>query len=931
MTSPGDAASGRLRTGAAGLLAALALFAVPDSARAQSDALRLTAGSSDTMTVQPGGRFTVAFRLENIGPDTLDLHGTPDLPDGWRLVAPPGRVALAPGDHEVTLIGVAPPDGAWPRCLPLRYRVRHASEPEGSPTVLATASRPLCVASRPGLEARMLDVPEQVIAGDEYRVRLRVSNTGNVPVGAGIDLRAHGLEARAGRETVQVAPGQATTVPLVVRTPARPGLDGEHVLQVRLDPEDDDVPATVATSRVPIVPRGGGASSSSEGGLRTRVTARAGRGAGDVAPLEIRGGGPVPVGQGGTLTFLARGPAARWGARDLGDRYWARFRSRRTSARVGDGHYRLSRLTEPGRYAFGGSLEQEAGAWTFGGLVNGSRGQRDLPTEMGGFAGVGVGDRASLRVNYLRRGGDDAAGAGPGPSVDAGAHLASTQAEVDLGSAARVSGEAGLGRAAGREARAYTARIAGSLPVLSYQLSRTRGEAGYPNEYGGVTQNLARLGIDLGPLVQLDGFYSDHRVDRGETAGESGRRAQRRYRRVGAGLSLGHRVSVRASETHRGRRSGAGLLRSRSVEARTGWSHGSFQLEAGGEAGRVLDLEAAGDRDFRSLDLRAGVTSPSGGHLTVGAEGFSGYRLFRERAERSVRMLLDTSLPIGPNLDLGLFGESRWLLNRDLPPGGHVRARLSYELPFGHQLGLRGRAPVGPGFGADELEAVAEYTVPFHVSLGDREESTELRGAVVDVATGEGVEGVVMRLGGQRTVTGDDGEFTIDGVSPGRHYLRPDLSTLDDRLSPTGTMPRVVRLEKGTTARTRVEVAETGTISGRVDIRERTSMTGRTADADTSARGLGEVLVVLSGPSGTYQETTDGSGRFSFSRMPPGAWTVSIEPGELPPHHAFDRTSVDMDLEPGGEAEAQFLAVPEIQRIRLIDEGEVETSGGGGA
>lgn len=879
------------------------------------------------MTVEPGGRFTMAFRLENDGVDRLTLEGAPDLPDGWRLVAPSRRMELAPGDHEVALIGLAPPENAWPRCFPLRYRVRHAAEPGESRGSLATASRPLCVASRPRLEARMLDVPGQVIAGDQYRVSLRVSNTGNVPVEAGIDLRAHGLDARASRETVDVAPGQATTVPIVVRTPARPGLDGEHVLQVRLEPERDDMSGTVATSRVPIVPRGGRALSSSHGGLQTRVTARMGTGAGDVAPLEIRGSGPVPVGQGGTLTFLARGPAARWGARDLGDRYWARFRSRGTNMRVGDGHYGLSRLTEPGRYGFGGSLEQKAGAWTFGGLVSGSRGRRDLSTEMGGFAGVGVGDRASLRVNYLRREGDDAAaGAGTGP----GAHLASTEGEVDLGSAARLSGEAGLSRQAGREARAYTARLTGSLSLLSYQLSRTRGEAGYPNEYGGVTQNLARLGIDLGPLVQLDGFYSDHRVEREDAEVESTEPLGRRSRRVGAGVTLGHVVSVRASEAHRGRRSGAGLLRSRSVEARAGWSHGIFQFEAGGEAGRIFDPEAGGDRDFRSLDLRAGVTSPSGGHLTVGAEGFSGYRLFRERAEQSARILLDTSLPIGPNLELGLFGESRWLLNRELPPGGHVRARLSYELPFGHRMGVRARAPVGSGFGADELEAVAEYTVPFDVSLGEGEASTQLRGTVVDAATGEGVGGVTMRIGDRRAVTGDDGEFTVDGVSPGRSYLRPDLSTLDDGLSPTGSMPRVVRLEKGTTARIRVEVAETGTISGRVDIRERTSMTGRIADADSSARGLGEVLVVLSGPSGTYRETTDGSGRFSFSRMPPGAWTVSIEPGGLPPHHAFERTSVDLDLEPGGEAGAHFLAVPETQRIRMIDEGEVETCCDGG-
>lgn len=87
---------------------------------------------------------------------------------------------------------------------------------------------------------------------------------------------------------------------------------------------------------------------------------------------------------------------------------------------------------------------------------------------------------------------------------------------------------------------------------------------------------------------------------------------------------------------------------------------------------------------------------------------------------------------------------------------------------------------------------------------------------------------------------------------------------------------------------------------------------------------------MLSGPGGTYRATTDATGGFSFGHIPPGSWSVSIEPDRLPAHHSFERTSADVTVKPGGEVDVDFLATPEMKQIRVIDEGEVKTSDGGG-
>lgn len=873
----------------------------------------------------------MAFRLESSAADTLVVAGDLDLPDAWRVVTPSGRVSVPPGEAEVILMGVVPSDRAWPRCLSLTYRVRRARQPREPGSWLASASRPICVAERPELGARLVGVPTQVIDGDGYEASLWVVNTGNVSVGAAIEPNGHGAEVRPGRDSILVAAGGSTTIPVAVEMP-RKRRAWEHVLQIRLVPHRDGMPAPVSTSRVPVIPRATRRSDSHQTGLRSSATARTGQGAGDVAPFEVRGSGPVPVGEGGSLTFLARGPSTRWSSRGLGDEYRARLKTRRMNLRLGDGHYRLSRLTESGRYAFGGSLERSVGAWTFGALVNGARGKRDLSPEWGGFAGVEAGDHASFRVNYLQREERGWPGSRSPGDADDGARIASAEAGLEIGSALRLAGEAGHSWRGESASTAYTATLSGRLSPLSYRFSRVRGEASYPNAYGGVIQNLARLGIDLWSFARVEGFYSDHRLDRPGRGGDLRRSRRRRTRQVGGGLSLGSHVSIRARQRRR-----AGRLRGReyrarwrSLEASTAWSVGGVRVEADGELGRVRGSGAGGTGEYRSLALSTGVASRGDGRLTVGVEGFDGYRPLRSRRERSVRMLLDAELPVRSNLEIGLFGEARWILNRDLAPAGHVRARLSYELPFGHELGLRSRIPVGASIETDELEVLGAYTVPFQIPTGDGEESTRLRGEVVNETSGTGVGGVMVRVGGRSAVTGEDGAFSISGLSPGRHYLRPALSTLDADLATVESMPRVVQVAKGTDARVRIGVARPGTISGRVRIRRRTSVSGGVSASDTATTGLPQLLVILSGPGGTYRATTDATGGFTFERIPPGSWSVSIEPDRLPAHHSFERTSADVTVKPGGQVHAEFLATPEMKQIRVIDEGEVKTSDGGG-
>lgn len=905
---------------------------LPVPGAAQEGPLTLRAGSTDTVEVVPGGRSTVAFHLTHRGSDSVRLREDLALPDGWRLVAPPRVRGMAPDAERVALAVFRAPARARPGHYRLRYRVLTASDPSRN---LGSASRVLRVRPRPALEARLQDSPRQIVAGRGYRVRIRITNTGNVALRARLELRSHGRAARATRDVVRLDPGKREVVEVVVDARTGRGNPGEHVLQAYVTAQEDSTVRDVATSRVPVVSRPGSASPQGAPEFRSRITTRSTRTPGEVAPFEIRGGGPVPLGDGSRLTYLLRGPDTDWGAFGYADEYWVSLRTRGLDLDLGDRLYRLSTLTEPGRYAFGGSFEARAGDVRLGGFYNAPRRGEDFNPEWAAFAGVQPSDGFSLRLNYLQR--PDGSGrtapahpGGSGPAIPARgegpAHLASTEARLRLGPAAALSAEVGRSVSPAGAADAYSADLSGQLLGLSYRVARTVGEPGHASSADGLRQDVARVATDVGSVLHLEGFFQDHEV-RGETGPEAADGpSHRAYRQLGGRLGVAGLVSLEADRTLRVRDDGprSHRIRSDAAGARSTWAMGDARVQARGEVGRHVDLRAAREDAYRRLGVQVDVGSGRTGHLGVGIEGFSGHRLFRDRPEMSVRTRVEASVPLGSDLEIGASGEARWFLDRDEVGHGLARGRLSYRLPFGHRVSVRSRVPLGGSLGTGGTRVLAEYSASFGVSLSNEGSTTPVEGRVYDATSREGIGGVTVRVADRTAVTDERGRFSVEGLAAGHHHLRLVSASLDPALTTTRPMPRVVKVDGGAPAGVEIAVARAGDVTGSVGLlRGRPRSRPGREGADERYEHLEDAVVVLSGEAGTFTETTDAAGRFSFRHVPPGPWKLSVSAHDLPRHHAFDRTELDVRLEPGGEVEVEFRARPDEREIRVIERGDV--------
>jgi hypothetical protein len=141
------------------------------------------------------------------------------------------------------------------------------------------------------------------------------------------------------------------------------------------------------------------------------------------------------------------------------------------------------------------------------------------------------------------------------------------------------------------------------------------------------------------------------------------------------------------------------------------------------------------------------------------------------------------------------------------------------------------------------------------------------------------VENAVLSAGKVEVSTDQDGAFRFPPLEPGDYRVAVGGLPADAGTPP----PRALTLRAGQTLDVSIALRPVILVSGTVfdDV-------NRDGTLDAGEGGFGQVGVVLSGPGDDVRRTTtDARGRFTFSGVGPGAYTVSLDPATLPDRFAF--------------------------------------------
>lgn len=844
------------------LAVVLGLCAIGD--RAEAQLARVERRGAPEVAATPGEPLTLPFRVTNVSGTPAAIPGEATLPAGWRMAGGGAPRELAPGQAELRLVGVGVPAGAAAGRHVVRYRAGGAAD-----------SAVVVVAERRGIVVEPVGQGGMTVAGAAYAVRFRVANRGNVA--ERLALRAEGdqgIRPSADSSTLFLPPAGEAVVVVRGETDGRTAASLRH--QVTLHATGADT-AAVARTLVSVVPRGGARVQRPRLPAEVRVRAADSLSA---ASVSFSAQGPLDPAGRLRLDVEARtaDPAGTPFARQ--DEYRLRLDGRGFGLQLGDGVYRISRLTEPGRYGFGGGASLTRGRVSAGGMASRDRRGTGYGGAAGGFLRLGT---ERLRVGAAFAVAD---GAAPRWTVEAAAQphrLLRVEAE-----AAPAAPDSVLPRAV---------HLRGGSRVLSYDVLHLRGGPAYRG-LGSTDQDFAS--VTLRPFGALSLSASARRGGDVVLAGDSVL-FLRSFRRAGLAWGSLLLVEVRqaAGDTAaRGDfRSVYGRLGIRLL--RNGWIYPGF------ESGHVVAAPGEAPAPYRVVSLQSAF-SARGASLWADVrvrDGASAYT----RGDREVSGAFSANLPVLPRTVLRLSGQGRRIGGEPLE--GSLDVALERVLPARHRIAVRGLAVAQPQ-GGWRPRMYVEYAVPLGIPLPARGEERVVA-RVFHAVTGRGMPDVLVRVGDRVAVTDRRGVAAFAGLPHGTHPLRVETGAGPEMVSDRA-LPVPVTVGGGGTTRVNIGLQPAARMTGTVE----------RAAADSTTAPMAGVTVEIVGPGGEHRAVTDAMGRFQIAGVRPGWWRVRVDAASLPRHHELVREQ-HLLLQPGRAGEAWLQVVEKARPIQMIQGGEL--------
>jgi hypothetical protein len=222
------------------------------------------------------------------------------------------------------------------------------------------------------------------------------------------------------------------------------------------------------------------------------------------------------------------------------------------------------------------------------------------------------------------------------------------------------------------------------------------------------------------------------------------------------------------------------------------------------------------------------------------------------------------------------------------------------------------------------MAVALEYSIPLGIPLGTDRSSGLVRGRVLE--RGErGVPGALIMLGSFAAITDDQGRFAFNDLGPGYYTLSLDRASVGiDKVSSIA-LPLEVNVRGGSATPVTITLVRGATLHGQVRIFEGSNVVESDSAALTerpvSDRGL--VAISLTNGSETLRRVSDERGRFNFSDLRPGRWTMRVDPLDLPENLRIATPETTVDIAEGASVTLEVRLLPRRRSIRLIQQGGV--------
>jgi len=874
-------------------------------AAAQAARLEVTRVGPATISPDTGGRITPPFRVINRASASVTGRVIVALPASWRSLVLDTSIVVAARDSEFAYLAIWIPPDARAGATVVRYGV-------SAPTAASTTdSVVVVVPERRSLSVRPFPVPRFVAAGTAYTTRFTVRNVGNARTSVRLRLASSGgVEARlVDSSRIVLEPGESHISRVEVRTSQ--GLtEGVHH-QVVLTATSDNQGVTVSdkgTTIVEIVPRRAGSAPrfrSLPGELLLRGGDKS-----NTYSAELHGSGALNGGS-TRADFLFRGPNPTNSFLGQQDEFRFGLFSPHYQLQLGDAISSASRLTETGLSAFGASAGIPIGP-----LVASAYTKRDRRSyaytgeqQTGGSADVWLSSFARIGGSAFTRTG-----------VNATSAWSARGTLAALGT--RIDGELGhdLGTRGGM---AYATAFSAQYSRISLDLRRESADSAFRNYWHGSTTTSAYTAFRPFAPLSINIRYSEFSSG---GAGPVAFSINRNDRGAEAGITLGNILGTTYRSVYENGLSFApGASRqTQSVQAFFGIPLPGLFIRLEDERGGGAFAGSSGGKPFERVGVRASLNAfgqriSAGGQKTTGTPPYSAATQNTLSGNASASIRLGGSTRLTMSATAFRYGAAQPVTFTTLDVG------LSHSLAAGRRVAAHSRSfAYSPAIATQRSMGELEYALPLGIPVALSEDAGSVDVTVIDDATRRPVRDVLVRLANESRFTDAAGRAKFVGLSEGTYYLETDRgSLLPGRIVMPAT-PMSVSLRPREKRLIELHVMPGVRVAGSV-MRQQFRVRPRIDAPDSLVDAAPATNVVIGMANGdTVRVPIDADGRFSFTDLHPGKWTLFIVTADLPAGHHLDRQRVALDLVPGTMPSIDIKIVPENRNVTFITSAELK-------
>ncbi len=816
----------------------------------------------------PGATSNIVIRLINNSTENKEISLSINTPTGWKCFSNLKGIKLRPSERKLKILSfsISNTSNAGDYTITIEAYNKQQNRRVGEITV------PIQINPRYELDVSVIDAPEYVFSGDTFSVQFMLQNLSNIRTNVHTILKGAGETEESSYALMPNSPVFITKTLTAEKNIIKHTKKNVSLTAILADTADVktivhhfyNVIPSKEVKFDPYIQFPVNISSlfMTDNSRGERIYAFIG---------EVTGQGFLDNKGTRKLSFRFRGPDRRgkplYG---INDEYFLKYSSPRSEITLGDNTYQLSYLTEYSRYGRGASIKQRFNQISIGSFINYPRFYSKIKQEYGVYAGFISEKKIELNAGYLNKQNEDTVTN----------HLYTFNGRVSPFSWTKWEWEYALGSVEDEYKQALKAELRVTFKPIQLLYNYTMAEKDYPGYFTDTRYMLANGNINLFRRINLGVNYSyRHQNTALDTIYSSSAPYSENFV-----ASFNYRIlkNTRLSASYNIRKQ-----KDRMTPMKFHYDENSLRIMLNSKL-RRLGIDVLGEYGRTESFLNpeeAELSDMYRGRLTLNYMiapniGFNSFVNYLQSERYSISDLENWFYGGSFNARLGKKANItvNYQSNYDVEEAYRDRSifdmrfdyapnnKNSFEFSARHNL-------VRNSLDVNELAFIARYTRTINIPVAKKENIGKLSGRLINKGV-KNVEGIVLSLGGNQTITNEDGDYSFPVLAAGSYYLIVDYSNAGIDAIPENPGP--YRLEIVPEGETNFDIALTRSsrITGELVI-EKQAVTNDKEFAEVKEK-LGKLIIEAKSENEVFREFTDENGEFTFESLRPGQWTVKV-------------------------------------------------------